>query len=64
MYAKHPELAKEFESATPKGKKLPQHVKPKAKAIKKSKQKKQTTALDDSWGLYKIYYNEFRLIYF
>ena len=26
MYAKHPELAKEFESATPKGKKLPYHV--------------------------------------
>lgn len=29
MYAKHPELAKEFESATPKGKKLPYHVKKK-----------------------------------
>lgn len=27
MYAKHPEIAKEFESATPKGKKLPEHVK-------------------------------------
>lgn len=27
MYAKHPELAKEFEAQTPKGKKLPQHVK-------------------------------------
>lgn len=27
MYAKHPELAKEFEAATPKGKKLPEHVK-------------------------------------
>jgi hypothetical protein len=40
MYAKHPELAKEFEAATPKGKKLPQHVKPKAKTIKKSKPKK------------------------
>jgi len=40
MYAKHPKLAKEFESATPKGKKLPQHVKPKAKATKKSKAKK------------------------
>lgn len=25
MYAKHPELAKEFEAATPKGKKLPYH---------------------------------------
>ena len=27
MYAKHPDLAKEFEAATPKGKKLPEHVK-------------------------------------
>ena len=27
MYAKHPELAKEFEAATPKGKKLPYHKK-------------------------------------
>lgn len=27
MYAKHPELAEEFEAATPKGKKLPDHVK-------------------------------------
>ncbi len=26
MYAKHPELAKEFEAATPKGKKLPRKV--------------------------------------
>lgn len=26
MYAKHPELAKEFQAATPKGKKLPEHV--------------------------------------
>ena len=26
LYAKHPELAKEFEAATPKGKKLPEHV--------------------------------------
>jgi len=31
MYAKHPKMAKEFESATPKGKKLPQHVKQKGK---------------------------------
>jgi hypothetical protein len=29
LYAKHPEVAKEFESKTPKGKKLPQHVKKK-----------------------------------
>jgi hypothetical protein len=27
MYANHPEIAKEFEAATPKGKKLPEHVK-------------------------------------
>ena len=26
MFIHHPEIAKEFESATPKGKKLPQHV--------------------------------------
>jgi len=31
MYAKHPELAKEFEAATPKGKKLPYHVKQRGK---------------------------------
>jgi hypothetical protein len=31
MYSQHPELAKEFEEATPKGKKLPQHVKKKKK---------------------------------
>ena len=29
LWAKHPEVAKEFESATPKGKKLPEHVKKK-----------------------------------
>lgn len=27
MYSQHPELAKEFEAATPKGKKLPEHAK-------------------------------------
>lgn len=27
MYSQHPELAKEFEEATPKGAKLPEHVK-------------------------------------
>ena len=26
MYSQHPELAKEFEAATPKGKKLPEYV--------------------------------------
>lgn len=25
MYAKHPDIAKEFEAKTPKGKKLPEH---------------------------------------
>lgn len=29
MYAKHPKLAREFESKTPKGKKLPKHVRKK-----------------------------------
>lgn len=29
MYANHPSIAKEFEAATPKGKKLPYHVKKK-----------------------------------
>lgn len=32
MYANHPKLAKEFQSATPKGKKLPYHVKGKSTA--------------------------------
>ncbi len=27
LWAKHPEIAKEFEAETPKGKKLPEHVK-------------------------------------
>ena len=40
MYAKHPELAKEFEAATPKGKKLPEHVKTKTKAARKIKAKR------------------------
>jgi hypothetical protein len=31
MYAKHPELAKEFEAATPKGKRLPKKVKKRRK---------------------------------
>jgi len=26
LYAKHPEIAKEFQEATPKGAKLPEHV--------------------------------------
>ena len=31
MYAKHPAIAKRFEAETPKGKKLPKHVKRKKK---------------------------------
>jgi hypothetical protein len=34
LYAKDPKLAAEFEAATPKGKKLPEKVKPKAKPDK------------------------------
>lgn len=40
MYAKHPELAKEFEEHTLKGKKLPEHVKIKSKPKNKSRTKK------------------------
>jgi len=37
LYAKHPEIAKEFASHTPKGKKLPKHVKrPAIKGLKKA----------------------------
>lgn len=35
MYANDPEMAAEFEAHTPKGKKLPQHVKKKKKVKKK-----------------------------
>ncbi len=38
MYAKHPELAEEFEAATPKGKKLLEHVKEKP-VVKRRKKK-------------------------
>lgn len=30
LFAKLPQIAKEFSAATPKGKKLPEHVKPKS----------------------------------
>lgn len=33
MYVKHPEIAKEFEKKTPKGKMLPEKVKAASKAI-------------------------------
>ena len=37
MYSQHPELAKEFEAATPKGKKLPEYKKKsKAELINKA----------------------------
>jgi hypothetical protein len=34
LWAKDPKLAQKFEDETPKGKKLPEHVKPKRKAHK------------------------------
>jgi hypothetical protein len=34
LYAKHPEVAKEFQAATPKGAKLPQHVSKKSAYLK------------------------------
>jgi hypothetical protein len=40
MYAKHPEMAKEWEDKTPKGKKLPEHVKKKATKKHGSKKSK------------------------
>lgn len=38
LFAREPEIAEEFAAHTPKGKKLPEHVKPKAK--KKTVKKK------------------------
>lgn len=36
LYAKHPDVAKEFAKHTPKGAKLPEHVKPQSvKALRK-----------------------------
>lgn len=37
LYATHPELAKEFEAATPKGKKLPEKVSKKKKRKRSKK---------------------------
>jgi len=34
LWAKHPKIAKEFESKTPKGKKLPKHVKKTKKTVR------------------------------
>lgn len=40
LYAKDPKLAAEFERHTPKGKKLPEHVKPAAKKRSKGAKKR------------------------
>lgn len=40
LYANRPDVAKEFEAHTPKGKKLPKHVKKKKKTKRKTKKKK------------------------
>ena len=37
LYANHPEIAKEFESKTPKGKKLPYHKKKSKRVLLKQK---------------------------
>lgn len=37
MYSQHPELAKEFEAATPKGKKLPDRKKKRASEVLRDK---------------------------
>lgn len=37
MYAKHPGLAAEFEAATPKGARLPEHVRKRIKAKRDAK---------------------------
>jgi hypothetical protein len=37
MYSQHPEMAKEFESATPKGEHLPEHVKKGTRRKKRSR---------------------------
>jgi hypothetical protein len=41
MYKNKPAMASEWESVTPKGKKLPQHVKKKKKTIKKASKKRR-----------------------
>jgi hypothetical protein len=46
MYANHPELAKEFEAATPKGAKLPEHVSDKKKSSPPPEKKKPTRILE------------------
>lgn len=53
MYANHPEIAKEFEAATPKGKKLPEHV-----AGKKKKKKKASLEDNVKHGLKKSFPEE------
>lgn len=41
MYANDPEMAKEWEGHTPKGKKLPERLKQAAKNLRKKRQKKR-----------------------
>jgi hypothetical protein len=46
LFATHPKVAKEFAAATPKGAKLPEHVKnPKANASPKSKRPSYAAAM-------------------
>ena len=40
LWAKDPKVAQEFEDKTPKGKKLPEHVKPKAEPKAEKKKEK------------------------
>lgn len=47
MYAQHPEIAKEFEAATPKGAKLPYKVGAKKK---KKRRLKNQSALEETMG--------------
>jgi hypothetical protein len=40
LYSQHPDIAKEFQDATPKGKKLPERVRPSTVASKSSRGRK------------------------
>ena len=51
MYANHPSIAKEFEAATPKGKKLPYHVKKTSKGLGK---KASLAGLEEALGLVRV----------
>jgi hypothetical protein len=41
LFARHPEVAKEFAAATPKGAKLPEHVRSKSALIAAAKKRKR-----------------------